>query len=231
MKLRKKLRKIKSKAIKLALAHRPMEAVFTYIYANNSWGHAESVSGHGSALEKTVNVRRRLPQLLRDYSVKSLLDIPCGDFNWMKTVDLSGIHYTGGDIVRGLIKQNRENYGSADREFIDIDVTTMPVPAVDLILCRDLLVHLPTAECRKVLAAFIDSGSTYLLTTTYLHQPENGDIKPGKWRPVNLQVAPFFFPEPLELIEDGDTDAGEQDYGKHLALWRISDLADGSTAD
>jgi hypothetical protein len=35
-----------------------------------------------------------------------MLDAPCGDFNWMKEVDLSAVHYTGGDIVEPLVNSN-----------------------------------------------------------------------------------------------------------------------------
>ena len=42
--------------------------------------------------------------------ITSVLDIPCGDFNWMQKVDLSNIEYIGADIVEELIKKNIEIY-------------------------------------------------------------------------------------------------------------------------
>jgi hypothetical protein len=40
-----------------------------------------------------------------------LLDIPCGDFNWMKLLNL-GVDYIGADIVGELIAENRRRFGA-----------------------------------------------------------------------------------------------------------------------
>ena len=40
-----------------------------------------------------------------------MLDIPCGDFRWMRNVDLSNTDYMGADIVNDLIQHNVEKYG------------------------------------------------------------------------------------------------------------------------
>src|SRR5688500_1614611 len=76
---------------------------FSEIYRDNLWGDPESVSGRGSTLARTVNIRKALPELLRSINARSLLDAPCGDFNWMRLVDLGEIRYTGVDVVSELI--------------------------------------------------------------------------------------------------------------------------------
>jgi len=65
---------------------RYMPSVFSQIHRNNLWGEQESVSGNGSSLAATANLRQELPPLLAGLNVTSLLDAPCGDFNWMKEV-------------------------------------------------------------------------------------------------------------------------------------------------
>jgi hypothetical protein len=45
--------------------------------------------------------------VLHDLGAQSLLDAGCGDFNWMRTVDLPGIKYIGVDVVSDLIERNR----------------------------------------------------------------------------------------------------------------------------
>ena len=62
------------------------EEKFTWIYKTNHWSSEESASGLGSTLKYTENLRRELPQLLRQYSLGKVFDAPCGDFNWMKAV-------------------------------------------------------------------------------------------------------------------------------------------------
>jgi len=120
-----------------------VESVLTEIfhnkYKNNLWNSEESVSGEGSELENTKHLRQKLQQLLQKYDVRSILDAPCGDLNWMKEIDLSNIKYIGADIVPDLIKRNKEKFNF---DFRIIDVTKDELPKVDLIiniLCHFLL--------------------------------------------------------------------------------------------
>ena len=73
---------------------------FTKIYEINYWEGSESRSGPGSTVDGTTNLRRYLPTLFDEFSIRTVLDAPCGDFNWMKIVtEDCDIHYIGGDIV------------------------------------------------------------------------------------------------------------------------------------
>jgi hypothetical protein len=65
-----------------------MESTFAPFYAENRWGDDESVSGPGSSLTRTAKLRRELPALLQKVGARTLLDAPCGDFNWMKDTPL-----------------------------------------------------------------------------------------------------------------------------------------------
>src|SRR6266704_119458 len=66
----------------------PLQAAFTQIYRDNAWQNAESRSGHGSTVERTALIRYVLAALVEEFGIRSLLDAPCGDFNWMKEVPL-----------------------------------------------------------------------------------------------------------------------------------------------
>src|SRR5688572_32614789 len=76
-----------------------LEERFALIYQTNLWFDAESRSGTGSSLESTARLRESLPPWPLRLNAHRLLEVPCGDFNWMSHVDLSRIEYTGGDIV------------------------------------------------------------------------------------------------------------------------------------
>jgi len=195
-----------------------VEKVFSDIYRNNAWADPESVSGRGSTLARTAVVRKELPALLAELGAGSLLDAPCGDFNWMRHVDLGRVDYKGADVVPELIAQNRLKYGGARRQFVVLDITKDEVPRADLILCRDCLIHLSFRHARAAVANFKRSGSTYLLATTHAHERENVDIESGSGRYVNLRLPPFNFPEPLRLITE------DPELGKCLGLWRLKDL-------
>ncbi|HWS54987.1 MAG TPA: class I SAM-dependent methyltransferase [Pyrinomonadaceae bacterium] len=192
--------------------------VFSDIYRKNLWADPESVSGRGSTLARTEAIRRALPGLLAGVGARSLLDAPCGDFNWMRHVELGGVEYTGADVVPELIARNREAHGGPGRTFIVADVTRDRLPKVDVILCRDCFIHLSFRDINAALANFKRSGSRFLLATTHAGVAENEDIRTGGWRSVNLQSPPFNLPQPRQLLVE---DAG---LGKCLGLWSLEEL-------
>lgn len=73
--------------------------VFVNIYHNNGW---TSVSGRGSTLDETENIRRHVPALIAKFEIKTILDIPCGNHAWMSRVNLGGCKYLGSDMVRDV---------------------------------------------------------------------------------------------------------------------------------
>jgi SAM-dependent methyltransferase len=202
----------------------PLEAVFAQIYRDNVWQNAESRSGHGSTIERTVIVREALAALIDELGIRTLLDAPCGDFNWLKEVPLPNTHYLGVDVVPEMIERNRRLYGNERREFRVLDITADPLPAVDLLFCRDGLVHLSNADAQMALAAFRRSASRYLLATTFTQRTANDDIPTGHWRPINLEQAPFLLPPPVRALSDGCPIPEYAD--KALGLWRIEHIPD-----
>lgn len=195
------------------------EQVFTSIYAEHAW-EGQSVSGQGSDGEQTAYLRQQLPVLFAQWNVRRVLDAPCGDFNWMQHVPLSLDEYIGADIVAELIADNQAKYGDTMRRFAKLDIARDDLPTVDLILCRDCLVHLCFRDIRAALNNFKRSGSTYLLTTTFPQQPKNWDIQTGEWRGLNLQAAPFRFPPPLHLLNEHCPESAD----KSLGLWKLADM-------
>jgi hypothetical protein len=207
-----------------ALSQLSIEERFARIYQTNLWFDAESRSGTGSNLDETAQLRASLPPLLRRLNTRRLLDVPCGDFNWMSHVDLSGIEYLGGDIVEPLIEANRERYGSAARRFLKLDVITGPLPKADVILCRDCQVHFSYANIIAAFQTMKYSRAEYLLTTTFPTREVNEDIVDGDWRPLNLEASPFLLTAPIDVIVEGCTEEGGAYADKVLAVWRVSDL-------
>ena len=207
----------------LVQARVPAEKIFTTYYRQNKWRGRESVSGIGSDPEHTSVIVERLPGLLDELDVASILDIPCGDFAWMQRVPLNGIDYLGADIVEPLIEANRRRYQSANVRFEQLDLTVAPLPRVDLIICRDCLVHLSFADIFAALRNIAASGSEYLLTTTFTRTVGNADINTGGWRPLNLELAPFEFPPPRVMIHEEFDHPLYRD--KSIGLWKVNDLA------
>lgn len=194
---------------------------FDEIYINNSWGSSESKSGLGSELNHTIGVRKELPFLFSKYNIKSMIDIPCGDFNWMKEVDLKNIDYIGADIVSAVIDSNKTNYPNFKFEVMDI--TKDPLPKVDLVFVRDCLVHLSEENIFKAIKNIKESGSTYLLTTSFTKWNFNQDIQNGNWRCINLLIKPFSL-KPQYLINEDCRQEYPYYNDKCLILFDLRDL-------
>lgn len=204
----------------LRLRDAARRSIFTRIYQRNEWRSAESRSGPGSELGQTQAIRAALPELVSSLGVRSMLDIPCGDFYWMRHVDLSGVNYIGADIVPDLIGRCRAATSSPSCEFRVLDLVRDHLPQVDLIFCRDCMVHFSNRLVVEALKNIKSSGSRYLLATTFPEVEPNQDALTGYWRPVNLTTAPFCLPPPNLLIPDGSAD------GKALGLWDIRSIPD-----
>jgi len=200
--------------------------IFTDVYKNNVWSGKESVSGPGSDYEQTKFLIPEIDTMLKYLNIKSMLDVPCGDFNWMKNVDLSKISYHGGDIVEPLIKSNIKKYESKNVKFSVIDLVNDDLPTADLIMVRDCLVHLPTRDVFKALKNIKNSKSKYFLTTNFLwnHQEVNKEIKVGEWRRINLQKTPYNFEYPYRIIIEGNIQSNDRD--KTMSLWHVKDIPD-----
>ena len=200
-----------------------MQKIFEKIYDVHHWYDEESKSGPGSNLSQTTTVRAILSSLLKELEVKTFLDIPCGDFHWMKELDLSAYDYCGADIVSDIVRNNELMYSNDKRRFIWADITTSKIPKSDFLLCRDCLVHFSYADINKAINNIKNSGSKYLLTTTFPNRP-NEDITTGGWRPVNLEAPPFSFQKPLSLYNENCSEGYGQYKDKSLALWSIDSL-------
>lgn len=208
-----------------------IQETFTDIFVNNKWWEPDSRSGPGSCLEQTAAIRRAIPELLREFGIKRMLDIPCGDFFWMKEIrtELEQIldSYHGGDIVPALIAQNQRLYQTEKIRFQVLDLTKDRLPSADMILVRDCLLHLNFRLILRALDNIRESGIKYVLLSTYTKKRPNIDfsdeIDQGG-RALNLCDPPFCFPEPVVMINEGCTEQEESYADKSLGLWRVSDL-------
>jgi 2-polyprenyl-3-methyl-5-hydroxy-6-metoxy-1,4-benzoquinol methylase len=200
------------------------KSVFAAIYKDRVWGDADSSSGTGSSLAQTCHLRGLLPNILLSLEVKSLLDAPCGDFHWMRMVNLPITSYVGVDVVEELIMHDQVRYSKQGVNFQCANLMTDPVPKSDLVFCRDCLVHLSYKDIRAVLRNFKMSGSKYFLTTTYPRHSFNVDCYTGHWRPLNLQRPPFSFSEPIKIWYEHCTEAPEFE-DKALGLWEFDSLS------
>ncbi len=121
-------------------------AVFARHAEENYWGNDESVSGDGSTLAYTYNLRAELAKFLRAFRVVSMFDAPCGDFNWMRAVDFpEGFEYPAATSSPRWSPDCAPATSRPGRRFTTFDIVADAFPDADLWFCRDCLFHLPNA--------------------------------------------------------------------------------------
>lgn len=174
-----------------ASSSRRLEAVFGLHYRTHGAEAVETVSGCGSTVQATAKTREWLLTICRSRSIRSIVDLGCGDWNWMRLVapKLELDWYRGYDIVPELIEYNRQEFGSENYRFSLADVTSITIPYADLVICRDCLTHLSYEHIGRILAAVKRSGARYFMATTY-PMATNCDGVDGPWRPLNLMATP-----------------------------------------
>lgn len=193
--------------------------VFTRFYKTNRWKSENSRSGPGSELEQTIVIRDVLPRVIEELDIRSLLDIPCGDYHWMQHVQLN-VNYIGADIVEEAVAANAERYSREMVSFRRLDLVVDELPEVDMVFCRDCLVHLSNEDALNAFENIVKSKSKYLLVTTFPDTQENLDIPTGRWRRLNMQKPPFNLGEPIALVNEQCPVSGRGD--KSMGLWQIN---------
>lgn len=211
------LRNRMAKSVSAEKKHRT--DAFTAIYESGYWGGGRP-SGAGSTLEATTTTRNIVTKIIADYEIKSIVDVACGDFTWMPLVlqaAASKLRYTGCDIVAGLVTQHTSNY--PQYSFQQLDFVADEMPPEDLIICRDVLQHLPVKDIQKALQNFSTSGARYLLTTTHIRRygwRNRQNIRPGRCRDRNLLLPPFSLPDPIVIYSEN-----YPEQHKFLGLWKL----------
>tara|TARA_B100001057_G_C22605479_1_gene854459 strand:+ start:76 stop:810 length:735 start_codon:yes stop_codon:yes gene_type:complete len=205
---------------------------FSYIYKSKYWQNIEegSLSGGGSNYISTSHIKKELGEFIECNQIKSMIDIPCGDWKWMSELDLMGIDYFGYDIVDDLILENKKRYAKENISFGVKNLIYEKLPKSDLIIIRDLLVHLDHNDIIKCLLNLDSSDFKFVGITNYpsLLSHKNrifGDyLRLGdKWRPLNLSIYPYNLPSPNFDINDTNN-LTEIDKGKYISIWSKSNF-------
>jgi SAM-dependent methyltransferase len=132
---------------------------------------------------------------MHENKVRSVTDLGCGDWQFSHLIDWNDITYTGFDIVPHLIDANRKKYSKTNISF-SVFNSIENLPGGDLLLCKEVLQHLPNATVTEYLQQ-IRKKYRWALITNFVEpgsQLTNTDIHPGRSRPLRLELAPFRSP-------------------------------------
>ena len=189
---------------------------FDTIYRENRWANAESVSGSGSTMFHANMMQSTWDRAIAKTGARTILDAPCGDFNWMQHIKLpENTRYIGGEIVADLARGLQDKFGSSHRSFAQMDIASDALPAAELWLCRHVLFHLSLDDIAEVLRNFTRSDVKYILADDFRFPKSNTDIQSGGFRFINLRIAPFNLPKPLATYPNFNPPEAPSD----LNLW------------
>lgn len=189
-----------------------MEAAFTKIYEEKTWIDPKIVdcplSGPGSTSAAMAPFRTWLTQHMAKCGYISILDLGCGDHVGMAAFPLpDSWTYTGLDVVKAVVEDNTAKYGSANRKFFVQDYTdpAWVVPAVEVVLIKDSLQHIPNMAVLHVLWQLheaLDSGRVkeVLIMNDDAQTHDWQNIEAGDYRPLSPSRKPMslFFTQVLQ---------------------------------
>jgi SAM-dependent methyltransferase len=175
----------------LALVAGPTsEQVFTDIYDRNIWSDG---SGGGSLIQNAKEYVSFLQAFLKDKKIRTVVDLGCGDWQFSRHVNWKGVDYIGYDVVKSVIEANRRAFSREGIVFIQADGIDADLPEADLLLCKDVLQHLPNEDVvslMKQLHKFKHCLITNDVNPATLTS-ENPDVVKGETRPIDLSQPPF----------------------------------------
>lgn len=204
----------------------PIEHYYTYGRGERFMGNGadlrtgrDSMSGVGSKIGfQTHNSLLLLAKLIRAQNITTMLDVPCGDANWIfeaRETDALEM-YVGIDLAASVVNLNRERFAHhANKQFHVWDLGKCPIPQLaasggstkpfDLIHVRDVLQHMTLSQGRAAASNLLKSGASFIVATTY-HDGSNKGVetdterRKGAFFRNDLSKAPYNFPAPIACV-------------------------------
>src|SRR5579863_6436413 len=130
---------------------------FTHIYESAEWGrdaYGKGTSGDGSNPDHAREYVEFLQDFLLYHNIKTVVDLGCGDWQIGRVIDWSGVQYVGIDVVSSVIRKNARRFSSSNISFVKADGIDYDLPRADLLICKEVLQHLPNEDIQKIVQQF-----------------------------------------------------------------------------
>ena len=170
-----------------------LSKTFNGIYERGDWAkdsEGKGTSGTGSTLDATTEYRAYIEEFIKTHHIKSVVDAGCGDWQFSSLTDWNHARYLGVDISTEVINGVKKKYQKQGVSFAVGDVTDS-LPAADLLLCKDVLQHLPNALIIKFIKNNLKKGKYKWAILTNDRGGDNTDISAGQYRLIDLSAPPF----------------------------------------
>lgn len=175
----------------------------------------DSGSGGSGSDTKIASFSHILTEIIEEKDIKSIVDAGCGTMRWQKpfleTID--PVEYIGIDTCESIIRENTENF--PDLTFIHAALEEADIPKnKDLIICRDVLMHLPLDITKQILIKFKESGAKYLAIGSFITRTPNQNIEIDDFYNIDITQEPFNMTDFVESYS-------ETFCGKHIYLYSL----------
>ena len=179
-----------------------MESKFTNIYNKSVWGKREDgkgSSGTGSNISPDIKFYiNLLMNIINENNIKTICDIGCGDWQFSKTIDWTGLNYTGIDCVSSVIDFNKENYSQENIKFMKGDARDIP-EGYDLVILKDVIQHWNDEEIKYILPKIIEKNKFVFLGNgdKFGRTPNNNNWQERKldkiyhYHPIDIHKKPM----------------------------------------
>ena len=137
-----------------------MRERFEQIYDQNKWGYG---SGKGSLPRHSRGYIGMLQGFMSDHSISTVVDLGCGDWQFSRLIDWSGVQYHGTDLVRSVIDRNIEQYSAPNIEFRVFSGNFDDLPDADLLLAKDVLQHWSNDSVKSFLPTLAGCCTVWLI--------------------------------------------------------------------
>jgi len=153
------------------------EETFTKIYKTNLWSAGDKnesaiYSGPGSYGDPAKMYVNFINDFISQCAITSITDIGCGDFaiGYQITTQNPNLCYHGCDVVKYVINNNQQKFGSKKIRFYHLDAANESFPIADVLTIRQVLQHLSNKEIKKIMAKA--QRYRYVIVTEHLLKEE-----------------------------------------------------------
>jgi SAM-dependent methyltransferase len=175
-----------------------MEEAFNHIFHNKVWGvnlDNRPSSGPGSRANMATPFSEFLVDFFQEKKIQNIVDIGCGDFQYMREFDLSNYNYTGVDCVENIVDYNNKTFGKQNIRFIHNDGSNPErLPKGDVYIVKDVLQHWNNDSINAFLQGVIQNRKCryIIIANCYSQEKDNQEIRHiGDTRFLNAHMNPL----------------------------------------
>tara|TARA_S200002703_G_scaffold126666_2_gene113233 strand:- start:2430 stop:3014 length:585 start_codon:yes stop_codon:yes gene_type:complete len=169
-----------------------LTSIFDNIYLKKIWLNKDggTESGPGSCIKYSRKYIDYLMTYIREFEIKSILDVGCGDLNLMRHVlqDVNINEYLGIDISKVVTDTNIKNYPNYNFKNISLSDSDIIDGEYELCLIKDVLQHMTNDNIVEILSHIYKFKHTIIVND---YKKGNEDCVNGGYRGLDLTSDPF----------------------------------------